>query len=126
MLAYLPSAGRLRPRAEALSAKDPDWAAPILWRSEFRNILAGYLRRDEFSFDDACRLQQDADGLLAGAEYQVDSRNVLTLVRDSGCSAYDCEYVALAMHLDTRVVTMDRQLIREFPKHVVALAAAVG
>ena len=126
VLAYFYLPGALTARAEALFAKDPDWAAPILWRSEFRNILAGYLRRDELSFDDACRLQQDADGLLAGAEYQVDSRNVLALVRDSGCSAYDCEYVALAMHLDTRVVTMDKQLIREFPKHVVALAAAVG
>ena len=126
VLAYFHLPGPFTARAEALFAKDPDWAVPILWRSEFRNILAGHMRRDELGFDDACRLQQQADALLAGAEYQVDSRDVLTLIRDSGCSAYDCEYVALAMHLDTRLVTMDKQLIREFPKRVVGLASAVG
>ena len=32
-------------RAEALLEIDSDWAAPLLWRSEFRNILAGATRR---------------------------------------------------------------------------------
>lgn len=25
--------------------RDAEWVAPILWRSEFRNILAGFMRR---------------------------------------------------------------------------------
>jgi hypothetical protein len=37
----------------------------------------------------------DAESLLAGAEYKVDSRLVLELVRDSNCSAYDCKFIAL-------------------------------
>ena len=32
-----------------------------------------------------------AESLMAGAEHDVDSRQVLDLVRDSKCSAYDCE-----------------------------------
>ncbi|WP_347888070.1 hypothetical protein ABHF54_10550 [Nitrosomonas europaea] len=35
---YLP--GEYTAAAEALFKHDPDWAVPVLWRSEFRNILA--------------------------------------------------------------------------------------
>ena len=39
---YLPSDFTLA--AEKLLLNDPQWVAPHLWRSEFRNILAGYMR----------------------------------------------------------------------------------
>ena len=102
--------------------QDPDWAAPILWRSEFRNILAGFMRRKAVSFDQATRLQAEAESLLEGSEFEVDSRVVLELVRDSDGSACDCEFVALAMKLDTRLVTMDEKLLRAFPKRAVPLS----
>jgi len=35
--------------AEQLLAKEPDWAAPLLWRSELRNVLALYLRKNLLS-----------------------------------------------------------------------------
>lgn len=123
VLAYLYLPGEYTATAEALLERDPDWAAPILWRSEFRNILAGYIRRKAISFEQAASLQREAESLLAGAEFEVDSLSVLELVRDSDCSAYDCEFVALAMKLETRLVTMDKKLLREFPKHTVALTA---
>ena len=88
-------------------AKDPDWAAPLLWRSEFRNVLLGSLRQQLLSLEEASRRQRQAEEDLAGAEFHVESRQVLALARDSGCSAYDCEFVALAAHLDTRLVTMN-------------------
>ncbi len=118
---YLPS--EFTPAAEALLENDPDWAAPILWRSEFRNILAGFLRRKAITFEQAISLQQEAESLLAGAEYEVESSAVLELVRDSDCSAYDCEFIALAMKLDTKLVTMDKKLLRAFPKRAIALSA---
>jgi len=31
--------------ADTLYKKVPDWAAPTLWKSEFRNVLALYLRK---------------------------------------------------------------------------------
>jgi len=102
---------------------DPDWAAPVLWRSEFRNILAGYLRRGKLTFEQAHALQSEAEDLLSGAEYEVDSRSVLELVRDSECSAYDCEFVALAKTLGTKLVTMDGKVLRSFPDIAVALSA---
>ena len=125
VLAYLYLPGDRTADAEALLERDPEWAAPVLWRSEFRNILAGYLRRKAITFDQACSLQSEAESLLAGSEFEVDSKAVLELVRDSDCSAYDCEFIALAINLDTKLVTMDRKLLRAFPRRAEALAAGI-
>ena len=123
VLAYLYLPSEHTARAEALLEQDPDWVAPVLWRSEFRNILAGYLRRNMLSFEQACSLQSEAEGLLAGAEFEVDSQTVLELARDSDCSAYDCEFIALARRLNTRLVTVDKKLLRAFPTQAMALPA---
>lgn len=123
VLAYLYLPGEHTAMAEALLAHDPDWAAPVLWRSEFRNILAGYIRRKALTFEQACGLQREAESLLVDSEFEVDSLSVLELVRDSDCSAYDCEFISLAMQLDTQLVTMDGKLLRAFPQRAVALTA---
>ena len=123
VLAYLYLPGELTAEAEALLERDPDWAVPVLWRSEFRNILAGYLRRKAITFDQACSLQDEAESLLVGSEFEVDSHAVLELVRDSNCSAYDCEFIALAIKLNTKMVTEDKKLLRAFPNRAMALAA---
>jgi predicted nucleic acid-binding protein len=123
VLAYLYLPGEYTAVAEALMEHDPDWAAPVLWRSEFRNILAGYIRRGKLTFEQANALQSEAEDLLSGAEYEADSRSVLELVRDSDCSAYDCEFVALAVKLGTKLVTMDGKVLRSFPSIAVALSA---
>ncbi len=121
VLAYLYLPGEFTPATEALLEQDPNWTAPILWRSEFRNILAGYMRRKSLTFDQAHMLQSEAESLLAGSEYEVDSLKVLELVRDSNCSAYDCEFIALAQTLQTKLVTMDAKLLKAFPKVAVQL-----
>ena len=123
VLAYLYLPGEYTATAEALLAHDPEWAAPLLWRSEFRNILAGYMRRGDLTFEQACRLQREAEGLMAGTEFELDSLGVLEFVRDSDCSAYDCEFIALAARLQTKLVTMDKKLLRSFPQLAVALMA---
>lgn len=115
--------GEYTSAAEALLQQISDWAVPILWRSEFRNILAGYLRRNAITFEQAKSLQQEAESLLEGAEFEVESSAVLELVQNSDCSAYDCEFIALAMKLDTKLVTMDKKLLRAFPKRAIALFA---
>ena len=123
VVAYLYLPGAHTAAAEALLEENPEWAAPVLWRSEFRNILAGYMRRKALTFDQACELQSEAESLLLGSEFEVDSQAVLELVRDSNCSAYDCEFIALAIKLNTKLVTMDKKLLQAFPTHALALVA---
>lgn len=124
VLAYLLLPYEFSARADALYKRDPNWAAPIFWRSEFRNLLAGYLRRKTLTFDEVVKVQTEAESLLTGNEHEVDSRRVLELVRDSNCTAYDCEFVAAAMLLGTKVVTMDAKLLKAFPQYTVSLPAA--
>lgn len=121
VIAYLYLHGEHTTAAEALLEQNSEWAAPILWRSELRNILAGYIRRKMLTLDQAYSVQQEAESLLDGSEFEVDSRAVLKLVNDSDCSAYDCEFVALAKQLSTTLITMDSKLLRAFPKHAVSL-----
>ena len=115
LVAYLLLGGTGTSAARAVFIHDPDWAAPILWRSEFRNILAGYLRRGELQVGGAITVQRKAEELLAGREHMVRSERVLRLVESSTCSAYDCEFVALAEQLKVALVTSDRRILRNFP-----------
>ncbi len=120
-IAYLWIPGEMTSCAERALARDPEWAAPLLWRSEFRNILAGYLRREALSRDTAARCLDAAESHLAGREYAVASALVMAKVAISPCSAYDCEYVALAEDLGTFLVTSDRQILKAFPTLAVPL-----
>jgi len=115
ILAYLYLPCEFTPYVEDLLIADPEWVAPVLWRSEFRNILAGYVRRKTITFEQAYELQREAESLLSGNEFEIDSLDVLTLVRDSECSPYDCEFVALAKRLGINLITMDKKVLRSFP-----------
>ena len=115
LVVYLYVQGQRTRQAEAVLARDSAWAAPLLWRSEFRNTLAGLVRRGDLGFDDAVLMIAEAERSMAGREYAVVSQDVLRLAARSGCSAYDCEFVALAQDLRARLVTTDRQLLRAFP-----------
>jgi predicted nucleic acid-binding protein len=94
------------------------WAAPRLWRSELRNVLATYVRNGLLDLADAAALFGRAAAIVGSEEYDVDTREVLRLSRDSGCSGYDCEFVALANFLGVRFVTADARLAKAFPERV--------
>jgi predicted nucleic acid-binding protein len=100
----------------ALLHRDPQWLAPLLWRSEFRNILSTYLRRQLIDMNTALMIQAQAERQLDGNEYSVNSTSVLTLATQSGCSAHDCEFVSMALALNVPLVTQDRQLLQAFPQ----------
>ncbi len=121
LLAYLFIPGLQTPSAEALLVKEPHWVARTLWRSEFRNILSGYMRRGDIAFDAAYKMLREAESLLASNEYEADSLHVLQLVRDSGCTAFDCELIDVATRLNTKLFTMDKALLKSFPKVAVRL-----
>jgi len=52
---------------------------------------------------------------LSGREYQVSSSQVMKLLSTSKCSAYDCELVALAQHLNISLIIADKRITKEFP-----------
>ncbi len=115
-IAYLYFPTKFTNSVEELLIADPNWVAPSLWRSELRNILATYLRTQIISLEAACNIQNKAELIMDKNEYSVDSISVLTLAKESGCTAYDCEFISLAKTLDTKFITADKKLIRTFPE----------
>ena len=115
VVAYLLLPGPQTAAAEALLEAQPTWAAPPLWRSEWRNVLCGYLRRGSLTLEQVIAVQLQAETLVIGHEEPVQSEAVLRLAASSGCSAYDCEFVAAAQQLDAPLVTADRALLKAFP-----------
>lgn len=115
VLAYLHLPGEHTETVEAVWREDPDWHAPRLWRSEFRNVLAGQVRHRGMAVELAGRVARTAETTMAGREHEVDARHVLRLASASGRSAYDCEFAALAEVLSVDLITSDRDLAEAFP-----------
>ena len=94
--------------------KDPDWVAPLLWRSELRNVLALYLRKNILELSTVLQSMQEAEQLMKSYAYEVNSTQVLQLIQNSSCSSYDCEFVALADDLGLQLISFDNQICRKF------------
>jgi hypothetical protein len=75
--------------ADAAWRRDSQWIAPMLWRSEFRNALAGALRQRSLTLESALEIASVAEAMLEGNEFLVSTHVVMRLVADSRCSAYD-------------------------------------
>lgn len=121
VIAYLWVPGELTPVAEQLLAVEPEWAAPLLWRSEFRSVLSGALKRKALSLERAAAIAREAECQFNGREFSVDTADVLMLAAMSGCSTNDCEFVALARDLGVPLVTNDREVLKAFPTVAVPL-----
>jgi len=116
IISYLYLSGERSQQVEQLLSQDPHWCVPVLWRSEFRSVLSQYLRKNLLTFEEVLLILEQAEELLADDEYEVPSAHIMQMVNSSGCSAYDCEFVALARYLGVPLVTADKRLLREFPK----------
>jgi len=123
LIAYLLVAGSHTAVAERVYMKDPEWTAPVLWRSELRKVLASYGREGALAVDDAILLMRQAEQLLAGREYQPASDHVLAIAWRTGLTAYDAEFVAVARTLSIPLVTFDRAVLRKQAEVAVAPAA---
>ncbi len=110
---FLP--GEKTKQAEDLYKRDSDWLVPYLWRSEFLNVMATHLRTGAMTQSAAMRITEEAERFFKGKEYFVDSKNIMACVDKSTCSAYDCEFLALAEQLNVPLVTADQKIVREFP-----------
>jgi predicted nucleic acid-binding protein len=121
VMVYFWLPGEFAELAEAAKARDAVWAAPVLWRAEFRDVLAGYLRKQVLTEAEANTAYLNAQKDLGAQEFTVPTERILKLVLASECSAYDCEYVALAQDLGVALVTTEKQILRAFPKTAVSL-----
>lgn len=121
VIAYLWLPGEYTAFAETTLKKDADWIVPYLWRSEFRNVLATYVRAKRLGAGDANAIYLNAESMLRGREYAVTGSAALSIAFDSHLSAYDAEYVALAGEFDCKLVTSDKKIVTAFKKKAILL-----
>jgi len=121
IIAYCWVHGPLTPLAQRVRVKDPDWHVAILWRSEMRNILTGYLRDGSLTRSQIAHIMDATEGALEGSEHLVPSAPVFEIVGKSRLSAYDCELVALASVLTVPLVTADRAVLKAFPEQALTM-----
>lgn len=121
VICYFAIQGEKSALADRLRELDPRWCAPSLWRSEFRNVVIGLVRRRALELRRAQELVALAEAMMSEGEFAVESRSVLERAAGSGCTAYDCEFVVLAEELGVPLVTSDRQVLTAFPERAVAL-----
>ncbi len=109
--------------AQAVRQKDPDWHAPILWRSELRNVLTAYLRQGLLTRAQIVGILSIADQALAEREHMISDDLVLDVVASSALTAYDAEFVALATALSAPLVTSDKAVLKAFPDRALTMEA---
>ena len=114
LIVYLFITGDKTALAQEVLAKDPHWIVPPLWQSEFRNVIAGYIRRG-MTLSQAKQIMANAVLTLENHQVLPSSEKILDLISESNCTAYDCEFIALAQQLSALLVTADRQLLSQFP-----------
>lgn len=120
IIVYFHVEGDRTEEAWRIFERDSHWSAPFLWRSEFRNTMFWYLRKNLLSIDDVKEFAEAAEQMMLGNEFHLLPNDVLPLAVSSSCSAYDCEFVALAQELGVQLVTADGKILRDFPETAVS------
>ena len=106
--------------AHALAARrrDPDWQAPMLIRSETRNVGRGYFLKGEPFATVAAAIRAASAAITT---HVVGDDEVLEVVKDGHLTAYDAEYVALARRLACRLVTTDTDILDHYAEDTINL-----
>ena len=126
LIVYFYMSGEYTELAAQVYAKDPVWIAPYLWRSEFRNTTLLYLRKGLLTLPQLLQISEAAEMMMHDNEFHVPTSEILQLASTSSCSAYDCEFVALAKELGVPLVTADKKVASEFSQIALSLAEFVA
>lgn len=111
---------------ERLMRAEGNWVAPPLILSELRSVMASLVRNGRQPPERGTALFSLAAEVLEAVTFEPDARRVMELVAASGCSSYDCEYIAVAEELGCRLVTWDRAVLQAFPDIAVRPEAIAG
>ncbi len=115
VISYLLIRGERSEAMDRLQKLDPDWIAPKLWLDEFLNVLCTYERTGGLTREQSVELLEDAVALMDGASYDLPPERVLTVARQTNCSAYDSQYITLAQDLGLKLYTCDKRVISKCP-----------
>ena len=121
VIAYLLIAGAKTADAQAAYERDSHWVVPDLWRDEFLNVLATYVRQGGATLPLAQATWQAAEALFAGNERRADPQTVLEVADRFRLSAYNAQYLAIALESGVGLLTEERALRQSAPQHTATI-----
>jgi len=105
----------LTSEAKQVEEKDPIWIVPVLWRYEFQNILASAIKGKQIKPEQALNVWERVSNILIENEYEPSFSKVVDLVAQYEITAYDGQFIAVALEMEIECVTEDRELQEKFP-----------
>lgn len=123
ILIYLVRETSFTPLAREVYAKDSEWVVPELWEAEVLNGLMREVKCGSLDLESAIRVVQYAAAVLAGRVQKCERTAVLRIADDTGLTAYDAYYVALARTRGVKLVTEDGKIIRTCPDVALSMKA---
>ena len=105
----------LTSKAKQVEEKDPVWIVPVLWRYEFQNILATAIKAKQIKPEQALDIWEKVSKILIENECEPSASKVIDLVAQYGITAYDGQFIAVALEMGIPCVTEDRELQEKFP-----------
>jgi predicted nucleic acid-binding protein len=96
--------------AEDVYRKDPEWSAPVLWRSELGSVLLKHMRHSGMKIELAKAVVEKALLVIRDRETLPLTPAVLEAALFFNVSAYDAEYLVVARQLGVPLLTFDRKL----------------
>jgi predicted nucleic acid-binding protein len=105
----------LTSKAKQVEEKDPVWIVPVLWRYEFQNILASAIKTRQIKPEQALDIWEKVSKILIENECEPSASKVIDLVAQYGITAYDGQFIAVALEMGILCVTEDRELQEKFP-----------
>ena len=111
----------LTSKAQQVEEKDPVWVLPVLWRYEFQNILASAIKAKQIKPEQALDLWEKISEALNENEFEPAGSEVIDLVAKYGMTAYDAQFIAVALEMGILCVTEDKELQEKFPGIAVSI-----
>lgn len=121
LIGHLLIDGEQTESARRVWTRDPDWAMPPLWRSEFLNVLVVAHRASALNRHQAVEIWRRSELFMNATEFEPDGENVLQIALDRGLSAYDAQFVAVASELGVPLVTADQRVLGQCPDIAVSI-----
>lgn len=111
----------LTTQAQIILDKDPHWILPPLWREEYANILSKLARREKRTAEEIIEQFDVTMKALTDCEVEVDTQHALRISMQYKISVYDAHFMALAISLNTVLVTEDKEILKNCPKLAISI-----
>jgi predicted nucleic acid-binding protein len=111
--------------AERVEEQDPLWIVPPLWRYEFQNILTKAIWARLITPEDALVAWRKASAQMVENEHEPSPERVIELSGRYRITAYDANFIGLAMEMGVMCITEDGELHEKFPGIAVSMESFV-